>query len=141
MLRMIDSIDVGRFARALSAAALLLLSACSSTSTAPSVSSQAPCVPGAIAGSWKDFRMAQLGPSWLTLNLKCDCSYDSTTQLLWMRVNEHGRYDVSGDEIVFQRASGEVTRWRFRIEDNALILTEAPGDERSYRRSQRADCD
>lgn len=122
-------------------AALLTLSACSTTSSAPA-SPQAACESdGAVSGAWKQFRMTQLGPSWVSLRFECDCSYRSTAQLLWMRISESGTYVVSGSEIIFQRASGAETRWPFRLEGETLFLTEAKDEERAYRRSQRIVCD
>ena len=139
---MIDSIDARDIARMLAVAVLVGVAAgCSTTSSAPPASSNASCIAGTVAGTWKDFRMTQLGPAWLTLRLGCDCTYDSTSQLLWMRVNERGRYLVTGSEIAFERASGEATTWPFRLEGESLLLTEAPGEDRTYRRSQRASCD
>jgi hypothetical protein len=40
--------------------------------------------------------MSQLGPGWITLTLRCDCTYSSRVQLAWGRIREEGYYRVVG---------------------------------------------
>jgi hypothetical protein len=48
--------------------------------------------PGLI-GSWTDARMTQLGPAWVRLSLRADCTSTLRAQLLWMRVIRAARFE------------------------------------------------
>lgn len=100
----------------------------------------AACEPDeSLTGVWKDFRMSQLGPAWVRLVLRCDCTYGMRIQLLWMRVRESGVYRVDGEELVFEREAGE-TRWPFEVGGGRLSLEEYPGEVMDHRLASDLVC-
>ncbi len=87
----------------------------------------------ALHGSWRSYRMSQLGPAWIDITFADGCRYRTTARLLFMRSRENGNYRVEGDVIVFTRSSGE-TRWPYRLEGERLLLQESPEEKHVYER-------
>jgi hypothetical protein len=92
----------------------------------------------AIAGTWTDTRLTQMGPAWVTYSLGCDCHYQVRIQLMWMRISERGRYQVAGGNIEFDRESGKQTITPYRLEGGQLYLTDAPGEVYAHHRKGEA---
>lgn len=92
-----------------------------------------------LTGVWTDRRMGQLGPAWVRLTLRCDCTYAMRIQLLWSRIREEGLYGVEGEELVFRRESGE-TRWPFELDGDRLSVEEAPGEAHELHRAEDLRC-
>lgn len=92
-----------------------------------------------LAGTWKSYRRSQLGPGWITLNLACDCTFDTRIRLLWMGIREQGFYRIDGGSIHFERRGG-TTSWPFGFEGASLRLEEAPGEFHIYRRVSEPSC-
>jgi hypothetical protein len=88
-----------------------------------------------VVGTWTDARMTQVGPAWVKLSLRRDCTSHFRAQLLWARITEQSRYGTSDGVIVFERASGQ-TDWRYEIKDGQLHLQEFPGEMHAYNRSR-----
>lgn len=119
---------------------LVLLTGCASIGVAPKVPAAAACEPDeSLTGVWKDFRMSQLGPAWVRLELGCDCTYAMRIQLLWMRIREEGVWRVDGEELVFEGEAGE-TRWPFEVGDERLSLEEYPGEVMDHRLASDLAC-
>src|SRR5436190_23312527 len=70
----------------------------------------------ALRGSWRSYRLSQLGPAWINITFDCGCVYRSTAQLVFSRVKEEGNYRVEGGVVVFTRANGRETRMPYRLE-------------------------
>lgn len=122
------------------ALAALLVAACASIGELPETPDAGSCeTASALAGTWTDRRMSQLGPSWVRLSLSCECTYTMRIQLLWFRLREAGVHRVAGEELVFERESGE-TRWPFVLEGDRLSLEEAPGEVHEYRLAAAVRC-
>jgi hypothetical protein len=116
------------------------VTACISVGGPPEVSAAGMCSPDdAVTGEWTDRRMSQLGPAWVRLTLRCDCTYTMRIQLLWSRIREEGLYRVEGEELVFQRESGE-TRWPFELDGDRLSVEEAPGEAHELHRAEDLRC-
>lgn len=92
-----------------------------------------------LTGVWKDRRMTQLGPAWVRLALRCDCTYAMRIQLLWMRIREEGVYRVEREELVLEGESGE-TRWPFELQGGRLSLEEYPGEVMDHRLASDLAC-
>jgi hypothetical protein len=118
----------------------LLTTGCISIGGPPEVPSGATCSPDeALIGVWTDHRVSQLGPGRVRLTLRCDCTYTMRIQLLWSRIREEGLYRVEGEELVFQRESGE-TRWPFELDGDRLSLEEGAGEVHPYRLASDLHC-
>ena len=88
----------------------------------------------ALVGTWTDTRLTQLGPAWEKISFSADCSFDQRAQLLFFRFTESGQYRVENGRIQFERQGGR--RYvPYRFDDDTLVLTDAPGEELTYRRS------
>lgn len=92
-----------------------------------------------IVGTWRSYRMSQLGPGWMTMALRCDCTSRVTAQLLFTRYTEEGYYRIEDGTIVFIRPDSE-TKWPFAFADGRLIVTEAPTEQLSYERVSSEQC-
>ena len=118
----------------------LLTTGCISIGGPPEVSSGATCSPDeALTGAWTGRRMSQLGPARVRLTLRCDCTYSMRIQLLWSWIREEGVYRVEGEELVFQRQSGE-TRWPFELAGDRLSVEEAPGEAHELQMAEDLRC-
>lgn len=118
----------------------LLITGCFSAGGPPEVPAAGTCAPDdALTGEWTDRRMSQLGPGWVRLALRCDCTYTMRIQLLWSRIREEGVYRVEDGELVLQRESGE-TRWSFELDGDRLSLEEAAGEVHPYRLASDLRC-
>jgi len=121
--------------------AVLLLAGCASSSLPVERIEAARCsVDGRLTGTWKSYRTSQVGPTWMRFTFGCDCTYSSRVQLLWMRISERGTYHFEDGAIVTERPEGETTRLPFTLEDERLLLEEAPGEEHAYRQVRHLDC-
>jgi hypothetical protein len=85
----------------------------------------------ALAGTWRDRRLTQLGPAWVRFDFTCDCRFSTRAQLLFLRFTERGQYRVADGAIEFERESGRMTS-PYRIEDGTLFVEEYPGEVTSY---------
>jgi hypothetical protein len=122
------------------AVAAVLVGGCASIGGPPERLDAAACEPDdALTGAWTDRRMGQLGPAWVRLTLRCDCTYSMRIQLLWFRIREEGGYRVEGGELVFERESGE-TRWPFVLDGDRLSVEEAPGEAHELHEAKDLRC-
>lgn len=83
--------------------------------------------------------MSQLGPAWMTLTLRCDCTYASGVQLAWSRMREEGYYRVVRGAVQFTRPSSE-TSWPYRFHGPELALQEEETEVHRYKRSRSFTC-
>lgn len=124
-----------RLPLAIALAAAALVSGCISTGTAPAHLGPGFCrADPELVGTWRSFRMSQLGPAWMTFALDCDCTYVATARTLFLFHREKGRYWSEPGGLSVSRANGTVTTWPFTIEDGRLLLEEYEGEVHSYRR-------
>lgn len=120
---------------------ILVLTGCASSSLPVERLQSARCsVDEQLTGTWKSYRTSQVGPTWMRFTFGCNCTYSSRVQLLWMRISEMGVYRVEDGAIVAERPDGETTRLPFTLEDERLLVEEAPGEEHAYRRVRDLDC-
>ncbi|HEX7706453.1 MAG TPA: hypothetical protein VF701_08355 [Thermoanaerobaculia bacterium] len=77
--------------------------------------------------------MSSVGPSWMTLDLKSDCTARVVAQMLFMRYTEKPAYHVEPGALVFTREHG-VTRWPYSFVSGKLLLQEAPSEQHEYSR-------
>jgi hypothetical protein len=91
----------------------------------------AACRSADLTGEWSDRRATQLGPAWVKLVLRDDCSFTMRMQLLFARIVEDGVYAIEDDTLRFVRASSD-TVWRFRRDKNQLLLEESPAEWHTY---------
>lgn len=101
--------------------------------SAPPISPTACAVDPALVGTWTDRRMTQLGPAWIRLTLRADCTLSMRAQLLWMRFTETTRYRAEDGVLLFQQDRG-VTKWPYRLDGGVLYLREAVNETDTYRR-------
>lgn len=94
-----------------------------------------------LLGSWRSYRTSQLGPAWVRLRFECGCVYRTTIQLMWMRIKEEGNYRSVDGVVLFDRSSGNESRWPYRFEDEKLVFEESPGELRDYARTGRRTCE
>ena len=119
----------------------MLAAGCASTSQLRDSQRPTDCVlDDQIAGTWKSFRMSQLGPAWTRYSLRCDCTYTSRVRLLWMGLVEHGSYHARDGELRFFRPSAETTM-PYRLDADRLVLQEHPTEEHGYERTDRLVCE
>lgn len=124
-----------RLTVAVALAAAALVSGCISTGTAPAHLGPGFCrADPELVGTWRSFRMSQLGPAWMTFALDCDCTYVATVRTLFMVYREKGKYWTEPGGLSSSRANGTVTTWPFTIEDGRLLLEEYEGEVHSYER-------
>ena len=122
-------------------AAAALLAGCVSAGTAPDHLGPRFCrADEDLVGTWKSDRPSQLGPASMTFELRCDCTYRMRGGPFWMSVRERGRFWTAQGHLHLSRASGEITRWPFRLESGELVLEEHEGEVFSYRKTADADC-
>jgi hypothetical protein len=115
-------------------AAATLFSGCYSTGTAPPHLGPSLCrADPELVGTWRSYRMSQLGPGWMTIALDCDCTYVATVSTLFMIHRERGRYWSEPGALSLSRANGSITTWPFTLEDGRLLLEEFEGDVHSYK--------
>jgi hypothetical protein len=95
--------------------------------------------PKDLVGTWKSYRLSQLGPSWMRFTFHCDCSYESRVQLLWMRFSEKGQYRVGPERITFIRPGGK-TAWPYALAPGSLTMAESETERRSYERVATESC-
>ena len=116
------------------AVATVLVSGCYSSGTAPPHLGPRSCrADPELVGTWRSYRLSQVGPAWMTFALDCDCTYVSRVRTLFMTHREKGRYWNEPGRLSFSRANGTVTTWPFRIENGRLLLEELEGEVHSYR--------
>lgn len=120
----------------------LLVLGCVSSSVAPQRITPRPCViEPKLIGTWKSSRFSQLGPASMKFSFGCDCTYESRVRvLLLMSIRERGSYAAKDGELIFSRASGDITTWPYRFEEDRLILDESPDESRSYQRTKQQKC-
>jgi hypothetical protein len=115
-------------------AAAVLVSGCVSTATAPAHLGPLFCrADPELVGTWRSYRMSQLGPGWMTFAFDCDCTYVATVRTVFIIHREKGRYWSQPGRLSFSRANGAVTTWPFTIEDGRLLLEESAGEVHAYR--------
>jgi hypothetical protein len=115
-------------------AASTLASGCYSSGTAPPHLGPRSCrADPELVGTWRSFRMSQVGPAWMTYTLDCDCTYVAKVRILFMTHSEKGRYWSEPGNLSLSRANGSVTTWPFTIEDGRLLLEEFEGEVHSYK--------
>ena len=88
-----------------------------------------------VLGTWTDTRMTQLGPAWVKLSLRRDCTSRVRAQLLWARITDQSRYGTTGGVLVFDGASGQI-RWPYEKKDGQLHVQEFPGEMHTYNPSR-----
>ncbi|MEK6371264.1 MAG: hypothetical protein AABO58_01080 [Acidobacteriota bacterium] len=88
----------------------------------------------ALLGSWRSYRMSQLGPGWMAITFEDGCRYHTAAQLLFARVKERGNYHVEDGVVILTRSSGAETRWPYRLEGGKLFLQESPDETHAYER-------
>jgi hypothetical protein len=93
-----------------------------------------------VAGTWRSFRVSQAGPAWMTLTVHCDCTYETTVQLVWMRIRESGAVSSADGTLTFVRPNGNTTSWPYRLDGDKLHVEESPGEEHEYRRLRGGRC-
>lgn len=93
-----------------------------------------------LLGSWRSYRVSQLGPAWMSLSFDCRCVYRMSGQLMWMRIREEGNYRLAEGALVFTRASGTETPLPYRFEGESLVVEEHPGEFHRYKRTSRREC-
>jgi hypothetical protein len=106
-------------------------------SPAVNVSIDRCVVDPALAGTWTDTRLTQLGPVWEKVTFNCDCTFTMRAQLLWARFTDRGLYGATGAVLHIGRTSG-VLRWPYRIDGDTLHMTQAPGEVITYQQSGTA---
>lgn len=122
--------------------AAALLAGCVSLGTAPDRLGPRFCsADPELVGTWTSRRASQLGPARMTFELHCDCTYRMRGGPFWMGVRERGRFWTEHGHLHFSRASGEVTRWPFRLANGQLLLEEDEGEVFSYRKTVERECD
>jgi hypothetical protein len=87
----------------------------------------------ALVGTWTDARMTQMGPAWVKLSLKADCTSAMRISMLFAWITERGHYRAGDGQIVFERKSGQ-TIWPYRFDGVRLHVTEYPGEVHVYSR-------
>lgn len=92
-----------------------------------------------IVGTWRSYRLSQVGPSWMTMALRCDCTSRVAVQLLFARYTEEGYYRIEDGTLVFTRPSSD-TKWPFAFVNDRLVITEAPAEQFSYVRVSSEQC-
>lgn len=92
-----------------------------------------------LEGTWKSYRTSSLGPAWMTLTFKCDCTARVVAQTLFMRYTEHVPYRVEDGVIIFTREVSEA-RWPYSFASQALVVSEAANEQHRYTRSADAPC-
>ena len=113
-------------------APLLLASCISARPQLPQLGvNGAMCKSADLTGEWTDRRSTQLGPAWVKLVLRPDCSFTMRMQLLLARIVENGVYRVEANRIDFDRKR----TWAFVREDDELRLEEAPGEWHTFKLS------
>jgi hypothetical protein len=102
----------------------------------PDAVAPASCAdPSSVAGTWRDHRMTQVGPGYVTITFACDCTFEATIQGLVMRVKQKGTYDVAAGELRF----GDSTKWPFELAANTLVIHEA-GERHEFGRVAAQSC-
>lgn len=91
--------------------------------------------PSSMVGTWRDHRMTQLGPGYVTVTFRCDCTFEATIQGLVMRVKQKGTYDTAAGELRF----GNDTKWPFERVSDALVIHEA-GERHEFGRVETKSC-
>ena len=125
----------------LTTAQCFFLAACVSTSVAPPELYPATCsIDARFPGTWKSNRLSQIGPASMTFRFDCDCTVRSKARVLAMSIREEGAYWVENDSLSFTRASGEVTVWPFRFENDQLLLQEHEDEVYAYKRKAELRC-
>jgi hypothetical protein len=103
---------------------------------APDAVAPSSCAdPSPVAGTWRDHRMTQVGPAYVTVTFRCDCTFESTIQGLVMRVKQKGTYDTAARELRF----GDATTWPFELVSNTLVIHEA-GERHEFGRVASQSC-
>jgi hypothetical protein len=112
----------------------LLVAGCVTSS--PDAVAPASCAdPSSVTGTWRDHRMTQVGPGYVTVTFRCDCTFEATVQGLVMRVKQKGTYDTAAGELRF----GKETKWPFELVANTLVIHEA-GERREFGRVETRSC-
>ena len=88
----------------------------------------------ALIGTWSDARLTQLGPVWERVTFTSDCRVRFSAQLLFFHVSQESRFVTAHGEIVIAESSGRERRVPYRIDDDRLWWTDAPGEVNTYRR-------
>ncbi len=117
---------------------VLIAGGCASvhrTGQAPSTCTTIP----SIIGTWRSYRLSQVGPAWMTMTLGCDCTSRVTAQLLFTRYSEEGYYRIEDRTIVFIRKNS-TTQWPFAFVDGRLTVTEAATEQHSYEQVASKQC-
>jgi hypothetical protein len=87
-----------------------------------------------VAGTWRDYRMSPYGPGYVTMTLRCDCTFEATIQLLAARVKQKGTYDTAAGEFRFGDA-----KWPFELVSDTLVIHEA-GERHEFGRVAAQSC-
>lgn len=115
---------------------LLGLLAAGCVTGSPDAVAPASCAdPSSVAGTWRDHRMTQVGPGYVTVTFRCDCTFEATIQGLVMRVKQKGTYDTAAGELRF----GDATKWPFELSSNTLVIHEA-GERHEFGRVAERSC-
>jgi hypothetical protein len=114
---------------------LLGLLAAGCVTGAPDAVAPSSCPdPSSVTGTWRDHRMTQVGPAYVTMTFRCDCTFEATIQGLMMRVKQKGTYDTAAGELRFSDAN-----WPFELVSNTLVIHEA-GERHEFGRVETRNC-
>jgi hypothetical protein len=91
--------------------------------------------PASVAGTWRDYRMSHLGPGYVTITFRCDCTFEATVQGLMMRVAQEGTFDTAAGELHF----GDARSWPFEVVSGRLVIQEA-GERHEFGRVATRSC-
>lgn len=92
-----------------------------------------------VTGTWRSYRLSQVGPVWMTMTLRCDCTSRVTSQLLFMRYTEESYYRIESGTIVFTRLNSE-TEWPIAFRSGQMVVTESPTEQYPYERVSSERC-
>lgn len=92
-----------------------------------------------VIGTWRSYRLSQVGPAWMTMTLGCDCTSRITAQLLFTRYSEESYYRIEDETIVFIRQKS-TTEWPFVLSDGRLAVTEGATERQTYEQVSSKRC-